>query len=439
MAAAARGANREALALALALASKVACTQTLVSLEPTEHPQILLVHIASEDRHIHRGFWENDEVDMAPALQITIPSASTAAPSGSKPFTQFHVVLQLPLRKHEVKKRYTDFTDLHNALVSQTGQPPPATLPPKSWLRRTVNNDALTEERRQGLERYLKSIVEAEDARWRSSSAWRAFLNLPSGTSTLHANATLSSSGKRPDSAGGISDPSQWLDAHRDLKTQIQTARQQLKQREAATTAQLQHALAADAKASLVRAATSIAQLEDGLRSISAASRGDDAGWGGTMKLRDGEIRRRKDLLGAAKKEVEGLEGVLRSMATKNSNVSSAVQSGAVASAGDKAALWKGTSAAKPSARVLGGPLKETEKTRELDNNGVLQLQQQVMEEQDEDVLSLGKTVSRLKDMGIMINEELTIQNEMLGLVEQDVERHQAKLDVAKRRIGKIS
>ncbi|KAK5122300.1 hypothetical protein LTR85_004211 [Meristemomyces frigidus] len=384
---------------------------------------------------------------MAPALQISIPTASTATPSGSgKPFTQYHVVLQLPLRKHEVKKRYSDFTDLHTALVSQTGQPPPATLPPKSWLRRTVNNDALTEERRRGLETYLRGIVEADDGRWRSSSAWRAFLNLPSGTSTLHANGSLSSTGnkQRPDRAGrgGIADPNQWLDVHRDLKTQIQTARQQLKQREAATTAQAQHALGAEAKASLVRAATAIAQLEDGLRGISAASKGDDAGWGGTMKLGDGEIRRRRDLVGAARKEVEGLEGVLRSMATKNTgNVTSAVQSGAVASAGDKAALWNGTSAAqpKPSGRVLGGPLKETERTRELDNNGVLQLQQQVMEDQEEDVLSLGKTVSKLKDMGIMINEELTIQNEMLGLVEQDVERHQGKLDVARRRIGKIS
>ncbi|KAK3068389.1 hypothetical protein LTR53_014082 [Teratosphaeriaceae sp. CCFEE 6253] len=336
---------------------------------------------------------------MAPALQIGIPSASTATPQG--------------------------------------GQAPPASLPAKSWLRRTVNNDALTEERRQALERYVRSIVEADDARWRSSSAWRSFLNLPSGTSTVNANGSLSSTAQRQE--GGVSDPNQWLDTHRDLKSQMQAARQLLKQRDAATSAQQQHSFSADAKASLVRAATSIAQLDDGLRSIQSASKGDDAGWGGSKKLGDGEIRRRRDLLGAARKEVEGLEASLRSMATKNSNTSSAAQSGAVASNGDKAALWQGTSAAKPSGRVLGGPLKETERTRELDNNGVLQLQQQVMEEQNEDVLSLGKTVSKLKDMGIMINEELAIQNEMLGLLDQDTDRVQGKIDVARRRIGKIS
>lgn len=376
---------------------------------------------------------------MAPALQISIPKTSTSSPAGSKPYTTYHVTLQLPLRKHEVDKRYTDFTNLHEALSSQTGQAPPAKLPAKSWLWRTVNNDSLTEERRQGLEIYLKSIVEADDARWRSSSAWRSFLNLPSGTSTINANGTFSEGGRQRPGSAGVTDPNQWLDIHRDLKSQIQSARQQLKQREAATTAQSQHWLSADAKASLVRAATSIAQLEDGLKSIADASKGDAAGWGGSKKLGDGEIRRRRDLLGAARKEVEGLEGVLRSMASKSSNMTSTGSSGAVATAGDKEALWKGTGAAKPSGRVLGGPLKETERTRELDNSGVLQLQKQVMQEQDEDVMAMGKAVSRLKDMGIMINEELAIQNEMLGLVEQDADRVKGKIDVARKRIGKIS
>ncbi|GAB1730476.1 hypothetical protein NU195Hw_g2070t1 [Hortaea werneckii] len=386
---------------------------------------------------------------MAPALAISIPSASTATPAEGKPFTQYHVVLQLPLRKHEIRKRYTDFTNLHDALVSQTNQAPPAPLPPKSWLRRTVNNESLTEERRQGLEKYLKSIVEADDARWRSSSAWRSFLNLPSGTSTLSTNGSLvGGSTTSQKQQQGIADPNQWLDVHRDLKTQIQTARQQLKQREAAMTAQQQHSLAAEAKASLVRAATSIAQLDDGLRRISSASQGDEAGWGGSSKLGEGEIRRRRDLLGAGRKEVEGLEGVLRSQASKSAAGTSSsgaagsqttTTTGAVASAGDKDELWKGTSAGqKPKGRVLGGPLKETERTRELDNTGLLQQQQQIMEEQEEDVLALGKTVAKLKDMGILINEELEVQNAMLGMVEEDAGRVQGKIDVARSRIKKI-
>lgn len=163
---------------------------------------------------------------------------------------------------------------------------------------------------------------------------------------------------------------------------------------------------------------------------------------GGTKKLGDGEIRRRRDLLGAARKEVEGLQGVLRSMSTRNPATGGTSSStGAAATAADKEGLWKGTTSAthaRPGGRVLGGPLKETERTRELDNEGVVQLQKQELAAQDEDVLSLGKTVARLKDMGIMMDEELTVQNEMLGLLEEDTERVQGKIDVARRRIGKI-
>jgi regulator of vacuolar morphogenesis len=71
---------------------------------------------------------------MAPALHISVPSASIVSPADSKPYTVYHIVLQLPLRKHEIRKRYTDFTNLHTELQSQTGSPPPAPLPAKSWL-----------------------------------------------------------------------------------------------------------------------------------------------------------------------------------------------------------------------------------------------------------------------------------------------------------------
>lgn len=370
---------------------------------------------------------------MAPALHISVPSASTVSPADSKPYTVYHIVLQLPLRKHEIRKRYTDFTNLHAELQSQTGSPPPAPLPAKSWLWKTVNSESLTEDRRQALEKYVKAILEDSEPKWRSSSAWRAFLNLPSGTSTLNANGSLSPTSKRRGSSG-ITDPNDWLEAHRDLKSHINAARQQLKSRDSAQNTQNQHALSAEAKASLVRAAANIEQLDAGLRSLTSGKAA--SGWGN--RLGDGEIRRRRDLIGAAKKEVEGLEAVLRSAAPSRANQpSSAPNASAAATPESKADLFRGAS--KPSGRVLGGPLKETERTRELDNSGVLQLQQQVMQEQDEDVMSLGKTVSRLKDMGIMINEELELQNEMLGILDSDVDRHQSKLNVAKKRIGKIS
>ncbi|KAK5243066.1 hypothetical protein LTR40_012589, partial [Exophiala xenobiotica] len=81
----------------------------------------------------------------------------------------------------------------------------------------------------------------------------------------------------------------------------------------------------------------------------------------------------------------------------------------------------------------------ETAETRELDNQGVLQLQKQKMADQDLDVDELRKIVQRQKELGIAINQELEVQNEMLRMVDEDVDRVQGKINIAKRRIGKIS
>lgn len=81
---------------------------------------------------------------------------------------------------------------------------------------------------------------------------------------------------------------------------------------------------------------------------------------------------------------------------------------------------------------------KETAETRELDNQGVMQLQKQKMADQDLDVEELTRIVMRQRELGVAINQELEVQNEMLKRVDEDVDRVQGKLDIAKKRIGKI-
>jgi len=60
------------------------------------------------------------------------------------------------------------------------------------------------------------------------------------------------------------------------------------------------------------------------------------------------------------------------------------------------------------------------------------------MEEQDQDVEQLNQTVRRMKEVGIAINEELEEQKPLLEILDEDVGRVAAKLDVAKNRIKKI-
>ncbi|KAI9816479.1 MAG: hypothetical protein M1827_001611 [Pycnora praestabilis] len=383
---------------------------------------------------------------MAPPIEITVPSAQTS--TTPKPYTLYNITLRLPLRSYTIQKRYSDFTTLHSTLTFSTGIPPPATLPPKSWLSRTTSSPVLTESRRKALETYLQTLNDPETPdTWRNSPAWRAFLNLPSSTASAAASSAVQGLHSALTSSSPITDPSVWLDVHRELKSQLHDARLHLSQRDQVGTAQAQHESSASAKRCLVKAGTLITALERGLKQ---GGPGED--WG--EKLGEGEMRRRKDLLGGSKREKEGLEVLGNSMSTKGREGSSIGGTGrgvgtAQTTAQDesKSVLFGATNGThlnghnntRSGGRVLGAPLPETSRTRELDNEGVLQLQKQMMQEQDLDVEALAKVVARQREIGFAINGELEEQNALLRLMDEDVERVQGKVGVAKKRIGKIS
>ncbi|KAI9721868.1 MAG: hypothetical protein M1828_004963 [Chrysothrix sp. TS-e1954] len=368
-------------------------------------------------------------------MDLTIPTASLS--DTPKPYTVYTIAVHQSLRNYSLQKRYSDFSTLNDTILSQCdGISPPSALPAKSWLKSTVGSPALTEQRRQGLEVYLKAINESIDARWRSCPAWKTFLNLPS-------NAILGPAHKSPaprsnEHATPINDPSTWLDVHRDLKSQLRDARLHVSRRDQATTAQTQHEASADVKRCLTKAATSIARLDEGLRQATGSRDGNANEKSGSRQPRaailgEGEIRRRKDLLGTARKDLANLEESLLSFGNRSSGV--ALDAAAPSEANREALLKPNNSSGR---RVLGAPVKETERTRELDNAGVLQLQKQIMEEQEVDVSSLTQAVQKMKQMGVQINDELELQNEMLGMVDADVERVGDKIKIAKKRVDKI-
>lgn len=368
---------------------------------------------------------------MAPSPEIAIPSTSIS--SSPKPYTVYSISIRLPLRSYTIQKRYSDFLAFHQSLTQAVGAAPPATLPSKSWFTKTISSPELTETRRKGLETYLESINSSDDSRWRNTDVWRKFLNLPSTftsqnskASTLHNILT----GASKDSP--ISDPVVWNDTHRELKQNLHDARLNLTNRDQASTPSKQHEASAAAKSSLVKAGTLISALDDGLTNIQKLS--------ASQRLGAGELRRRKDLLSAARKDKEALENLLNAM-TQKSKIDSAVAN--ISEHTDLLSTGSGSStpkitANKPAARgrVLG---KETKETRELDNQGLLQLQQQKMKDQDLDVDEIRKIVQRQRELGVAINQELEVQNEMLKMVDADVERVGDKINIAKKRIGKIS
>ncbi|KAL2105834.1 hypothetical protein VUR80DRAFT_7683 [Thermomyces stellatus] len=366
---------------------------------------------------------------MAPPAEISIPS-TIVSNSESKPFTLYNITLRLPLRSFVVQKRYSDFTALHAALTSQVGAPPPAALPPKTWLKSTVSSPELTEERRRGLEAYLRAIAESPDRRWRDTKTWRNFLSLPSSSASASA---ASAQGLVRNAGVGAADPTTWLDMHREMKGCLHSAQSQLTRRDgahgASNTSSAVEAGAA-AKRELIKAGTLLASLTEGLKSIQENGR-----------VGDGEVRRRRDLLGAARVERDGLEKLSNTISP--SSPSQGTRGGAggrdgPSLGGDKASLLGGSSAssagARPGSRVIGAPPPETDQTRELDNAQLLAFQKRVMDEQDKSVSQLAAVVRRQKEIGVAIRDEVERQTEMLDMVGDDADRVGAKIRVAKNR-----
>lgn len=217
-----------------------------------------------------------------------------------------------------------------------------------------------------------------------------------------------------------------WLDVHREVKSQLHDARLHITRRDQATSAQKQHESSAAAKSCLVKAGQGISALVTGLKNISAPQGSKGGGWGDNATIGEGEVRRRKDLIASLRKEKDGLDNLLSAMDTK-AKLDQAVST--ISSANPTARSMLNTyansssssvSTQPRSSRVLG---RETDKTRELDNKGLLQMQREEMADQDLEVEDLLKIVRRQKELGLAINQELQEQSEMLAIVDDDVDR----------------
>ncbi|KAH9886140.1 hypothetical protein F4778DRAFT_759137 [Xylariomycetidae sp. FL2044] len=412
---------------------------------------------------------------MPPPAEITIPTTSqqTSSDSSQKPYTLYNITLRLPLRTFVVQKRYSDFAALHSTLTSLAdGVAPPAPLPGKSWFKSTVSSPELTEQRRRGLEAYLRAVAESPDRRWRDTPAWRAFLNLPgssagsvrsgAGTGPLSSRTTDGAGGAGVGAAAG--DPGTWLDLHAEMKRDLQEARRCLARRDGSGSASSTAAIEAGsaAKKALVKAGGLANVLNEGLRIMAEGRR-----------LGEGEVRRRKDLLASARVEREDLER-LSSTISSSSSGGGGMGSKQNNNHGGRASPYNGNTTPTPSSytltdkasllgsggststsssrrppafgggggggRILGGPpIPETARTRELDNGGMLQLQQQQMREQDQDVEVLGTILRRQREMAESISREVEEQTEMLDAVDAQADALEGKVGVARRRVKKIS
>ena len=74
-----------------------------------------------------------------------------------------------------------------------------------------------------------------------------------------------------------------------------------------------------------------------------------------------------------------------------------------------------------------------------LDNQQIHAYHKQVLQEQDDQLDTLGQSIGRQRVLGIQMGNELDEQNEMLVDVERGVDRHTSTLDRAKRRLEHVA
>ncbi|KAF9531984.1 Phox homologous domain-containing protein [Crepidotus variabilis] len=351
-----------------------------------------------------------------------------------------HIVYRIDIQAHvrswQMWRRYSEFDDLHTELCKSTGSNPPEGLPPKHPIKSVFGvgrkDEKVLEERRAGLEKYLRAILSATDERWRETYAFKDFLGVPSGR---HAGAGAASSSLATHSDTGATQftSSTWLDEHTELQSRLRDVWADVHKRDALSNqgdVVNAHKANVGAKAKLAGVLSRIGHLGKALQELGMAG------------MSEGELQRRTDMVARLQDDCEKLGKVVsvaRQAASRAAAGSGGVSIGKTfASDADRDALLGGA-ATKPARRVFGEKPKETEATRPLDNVGLLSLQQQQMDQQDNQLAQLTTILQRQRHLGEAINAEVAQQIEMLDDLSNAVDVTGGKLQSAKVKLNKLS
>jgi len=101
-----------------------------------------------------------------------------------------------------------------------------------------------------------------------------------------------------------------------------------------------------------------------------------------------------------------------------------------------------------PSARALFGPYRDDPEgapgyrdgaVEGMSNVQVHEYHRQVMEDQDAHLDALGASIGRQRELSMQIGDELDSQVMMLDESDRIVDRHQGRMDRARRQLGRIA
>ncbi|KAF7320415.1 Syntaxin [Mycena kentingensis (nom. inval.)] len=348
-----------------------------------------------------------------PAQAVLIPRfEERSLPS---PHTVYEIRVKANIRNWSIWRRYSEFDDLHNALKDATHEAPPAPLPSKHSLSifRSHSDPKLLEERRVGLETYLRAILSAKDDKWRESYLFRQFLGMPIGKQELvQQTFTLAS----------------WLDEHMELQARIRDVRADINKRDALADqgdTNGAHSANVAAKKALAGVISRVGKLAEGLHELAMGG------------MSEGELHRRTDMIARLRDDCEKLGRMVTVARQVSRTTASSLR--APAPSTDRDALME-TQPTRSFGRVFGvaAKPKETEETRPLDEHGLLMLQQAKIEQQDNQVSQLTAVLQRHRHLGEAISNELALQIELLDDLANRVDDTSAKLTTTNREMGRL-
>ena len=338
-----------------------------------------------------------------------------------RPTPKSHIVYRIEIQAHvrswQMWHRYSEFVELHTELTKSTGSPPPAALPPKNSFSVFKNGDTLIEQRRTGLETYLRAILSAKEDKWRESYVFRDFLGVPVGKQgPVEGGSTKFSSAS-------------WLDEHLELQSRIRDVRADVNRRDTLSDRgdiNASHTTNVQAKKRLAGILSRVRTLTEGLQEL------------GMSGMAEGELQRRTDMVARLQDDCEKLGKMLTATRQGSRGSPSGFTNVAVAPESDRAALL---GAGKPVTRVFGAAaktLQETDVTRPLDDHGLHQLQTTQLEQQDTQLSQLTSILQRQRHLGEAINAELLVQNELLDNLNNEVDLVGTKLSGAKKQLNRL-
>jgi regulator of vacuolar morphogenesis len=391
-------------------------------------------------------------------------------------YFQYTIEIGTKLKSYTICRRYSQFERLSEDLMLELD---PATsrrwlpiLPPKStslvgYLTGSgslINQPSKIAERQAGLERWLKTVIVHKELKDKTSKsrALMDFLEIPSILKSTSSAATHKSGSMDNSSTNPFTSQS-WLAEHNEIRSGVRemydllSRRDELLHQSTSTSVTLTklNQINVDAKRHLENITARLGRLTESLKLFTQPDTPKGRG-----TLTEGETSRRMQLISTLQDDCERLSKKILARAEIGTGIRQANQVLSSESASRDRAELLGTrtngSNSRPTTRVLGGggggggptgsasrnvPAEETGETRQRDNRELMdhQLHHVIAQTQDDKLKSLTQILSRQKLLGLMINQELAEQNEILDDLDRDVDSASRKLKDATKKINRLT